>query len=73
MARLLLQIIWFLYLRDNPSVELMILVVAIWKIKGDYSDNMYIYIYYIYTYIYIIYIIYITIIYIYIYIIHMYI
>ena len=31
MAGLLLQTIWYLYLRDDLAVELMILVAAIWK------------------------------------------
>ena len=33
MSGLLLRTIWFLYLRNNPAVELMVLVAAIWKIK----------------------------------------
>ena len=48
MAALLLRTIWLLYLRDNPAVELMILVAAIIYV---YTYCIYIYIYiYIYTY-----------------------
>ena len=32
MAGLLFRNIWLLYLRDNPAVELMILVASNWKI-----------------------------------------
>ena len=49
MAGLLVQTIWLLYLRDNPAVELMILVAAIWKIY------IYIYIYVYISYIYVFY------------------
>ena len=53
MAGLLLRTIWLLYLRDNPAVELMILVAAI--ISVLYIIHKYIYIY---IYIYIIYTLY---------------
>ena len=50
MAGLLLRTIWLLYLRDNPAVELMILVAAIIYM------HIYIYIYILY-YIYMLYIV----------------
>ena len=40
MEGLLLRTIWFLYLRDNPAVELMILVAAIWKVKGKLTTDL---------------------------------
>ena len=57
---------------DYPAVELVIIVTAIWKIKGDYKKykyihiNIFIYMYvklYIYIYIYIRYVLYIYYIY----------
>ena len=58
MAGLLLRTIWLLYLRDNPAVELMILVVGIIYIYYIYYIYIYItcykYIFYIYIYIYLV-------------------